>query len=436
MFWSVWHDYLSFIFCFVSSVTLFTFHLPRRRLFGLRVLVCAAVWAGTAIGLHSLSAFIPENFSSIIGYIRFAGQYVIALLAVYFSYTCSFVAAMFCATCGYCMQHIAVRLSTIVANLLSIRGDVANMFLLFGCLAVVCAVVYILAIFGKTAAYRDIRISSPVQLVVTLCVLSAIIIVDIRMIFIISDLPERGNLMLYAFILSAMCGVITLMLEINLLSKKHITDDFYELQKLLGDERERYKQEKANIEMINLKCHDIRHQLRAMKGRMDPAAIGELSDAVDVYNTQIKTGNEAIDVVLATQGLYCLRHDIRLTCLIDGSRLNFIPDHELYALFGNAIENAVHAVEGLDKERRVIAITENRLGRLTNISITNYFDNKLRFEDGLPVSSREGHGFGTRSMRMIVEKYGGRLTVKVKGDLFMLNIFLPEAGEAMQVSAG
>ena len=173
-----------------------------------------------------------------------------------------------------------------------------------------------------------------------------------------------------------------------------------------------------------------------MNGKMDPSAIGELSDAVDVYNTQIKTGSEAIDVVLSTQGLYCLRHDIRLTCLIDGTRLDFIPDHELYALFGNAIENAVHAVERLDKERRVIAITESRLGRLTNISITNYFDSKLRFEDGLPVSSREGHGFGTRSMRMIVEKYGGRLTVNVRGDLFMLNIFLPTTDRAMQVSAG
>lgn len=400
-------------------------HLPRRRLFWLRAAACAAVWAGTAIGLHALSAIIPESFSPAFGYIRFAGQYIIVLFAVYVSYTCSLIAAMFCATCGYCLQHIATRLSTLVLNFLPVGGEGVKMLTLFCCLASVCAVVYFLAIFGKTASYRDIRISSPVQLIVTFCALSVTIFVDISMIFMISDLSDRGNLMMYTFVLSAMCGVITLMLEINLLSKKHITDDFNDLQKLLGEEREKYKQEKANIEMINLKCHDIRHQLRAMKGKIDAAALRELSDTINVYNSQIKTGNEAIDVVLATQGLYCLNHDIRLTCMIDGARLNFIPDHEIYALFGNAIENAVHAVEKLPPEKRIISITETAAGRLVNISFANYFDGRITMEGDLPVSYRENHGFGTRSMRMIAEKYGGRLSVRTRDDLFVLNLFLP-----------
>ena len=34
------------------------------------------------------------------------------------------------------------------------------------------------------------------------------------------------------------------------------------------------------------------------------------------------------------------------------------------------------------------------------------------------------HGFGVKSMRLIAEKYGGRLTVDVDGDMFNLGIYL------------
>ena len=232
--------------------------------------------------------------------------------------------------------------------------------------------------------------------------------------------------MLLVQLLSSICALMVIVLEINTLVKKRIADDFKKLQKLLNEEREKYVQEKANVEMINLKCHDIRHQLRAMEGRIDAEALRELSDTINIYNTQIKTGNEAIDVVLATQGLYCLNHGIRLTCLLDGKKLNFMPDHELYAFFGNAIENAIHAVEKLDKEKRVISIAEKRTEGFVNISFTNYFEENLTFEEGLPVSKQgENHGFGTRSMRMIVEKYGGRLNVTAQDDLFMLDAFFP-----------
>ena len=55
----------------------------------------------------------------------------------------------------------------------------------------------------------------------------------------------------------------------------------------------------------------------------------------------------------------------------------------------------------------------------------NYFKGKLAFEDGLPLTTKEdkeSHGFGMRSLRMIVKKYGGELTASVSDDIFHLNI--------------
>ena len=127
---------------------------------------------------------------------------------------------------------------------------------------------------------------------------------------------------------------------------------------------------------------------------------------------------------MAKHILYCLNNKIRFTCLLDGTYLSFIPDHELYALFGNAVENAVTAVSGLEEEKKVISITSIVKGGFMNICITNYFDGSIMMRDGLPMSENDGHGFGVRSMRMIVEKYGGRISVTVKEDLL-----LPQAPE-------
>lgn len=55
----------------------------------------------------------------------------------------------------------------------------------------------------------------------------------------------------------------------------------------------------------------------------------------------------------------------------------------------------------------------------------NYFNGTRRFEDGLPVTTKpdtSSHGFGMRSLRMIVKKYGGALTTYVTEDIFHLNI--------------
>ena len=55
----------------------------------------------------------------------------------------------------------------------------------------------------------------------------------------------------------------------------------------------------------------------------------------------------------------------------------------------------------------------------------NYFCGKLSFKDGLPVTTKEDktvHGFGMRSIAMIVKKYGGELTTSVTREIFHLNI--------------
>ena len=60
----------------------------------------------------------------------------------------------------------------------------------------------------------------------------------------------------------------------------------------------------------------------------------------------------------------------------------------------------------------------------------NFYEGQRAARDGLLPTTKEDkwyHGFGMRSMRMIVRKYGGEMKVNVSGGIFRLTILFPDA---------
>lgn len=112
--------------------------------------------------------------------------------------------------------------------------------------------------------------------------------------------------------------------------------------------------------------------------------------------------------------------------MADGARLTFMDDGDLYCLFGNIIDNALEAVKVIEeRQRRVVNLVVKARGDMLVIQSDNYFDGERTFEGGLPVTTkadRNYHGFGMRSIRMIVHKYEGELTAHVADGIFHLNI--------------
>ncbi len=102
---------------------------------------------------------------------------------------------------------------------------------------------------------------------------------------------------------------------------------------------------------------------------------------------------------------------------------------DIYALFGNALDNAIEATSLLDDPaRRSISLTVRRHNSMLTIHVENYFDSSRGFDSEHPTTTKddaENHGFGIRSMQLIAEKYEGSLTTKASGDVFSLDAILP-----------
>lgn len=102
-----------------------------------------------------------------------------------------------------------------------------------------------------------------------------------------------------------------------------------------------------------------------------------------------------------------------------------ISDTELCALLSNGLENAFHAVEAMNENRRWVEFYCGvRAGKLL-IEIKNPFGGPLTFHNGLPVTAEANHGHGCRSIQAITLAHRGLCEFKADNGVFTLRAALP-----------
>lgn len=75
------------------------------------------------------------------------------------------------------------------------------------------------------------------------------------------------------------------------------------MKDIMRREKEQYEFTKENIELINLKCHDLKHQIHALRENASEPYIKKIEDAVMFYSAAAKTGNDVLDVILTEKSL-------------------------------------------------------------------------------------------------------------------------------------
>ena len=62
------------------------------------------------------------------------------------------------------------------------------------------------------------------------------------------------------------------------------------------------------------------------------------------------------------------------------------------------------------------------------MSAYNYFSGELNFVSGLPATTKKDgayHGYGLRSVKATVEKYGGEMNISADNGVFEVNVAFP-----------
>lgn len=295
--------------------------------------------------------------------------------------------------------------------------------------------------------YRDSNESMELSLrelaVIALCSLMVFLLSNIS--FALPESPFSSSIILNIFAIRTLTdfGGAALLLALHAqICEMNVRMEKDYLRKLLHMQKENYRLSAESVELVNRKYHDLKHQLQLLRSEISTGEklryLDEMEREIQSYEAQNKTGNKALDALLTAKSLKCQRLGISLTCVADGKELDFIKPTDLSVLFGNALDNAMEGAARLtDPDKRLIHLSVARQKRFLRIRVENCYEGELRFVDGLPATGKDAryHGYGMKSIRSIVEKYGGSMTVKAQDGWFELRVLIPIADPPQGITA-
>lgn len=433
-----------FVFFFELALAEFFFckNLKRRKLFWLR------------LGVSLLISLVLTWFFPVWKYEPF---YISLLFLFIFllHVACSKVifqeklnTILFCAVAGYTIQHVSYSIYTLVVDnlylgkivdyLIETNPYYANNALSGTGYSVVTLIAYLWVYFtvywisARTLASKikrgaDIRIAHSSMILLSF----VIVFVDIFFNLLTVFYNSNSKFSLLEGIYNIIVCFLALLLQFSQLKVTEVVTELDSMKQLSAERDKQYEMAKKNIEIINIKCHDLKHQIHRIgkNERIEPEEIKQIEKAINIYDLTAKTGNEALDIILTEKALLCEKNHIELTIIADGAALSFLSARDIYSLFGNALDNAIEANEFVEEKKRNISLYIKKKMSFVSIHLENPYEKDIITEnDKLKTSKKDDslHGFGFLSMKEIVERYHGNINYQAEEHRFSLDILFPE----------
>ena len=430
-----------FVFELIIAELLFCVKLDRRSYFYLRLPSALAL-----IVLLSRFFPVPDALAQNALYISFMffSIFVYTVLASKFLFKEDWLKIVFCMLAGYTVQHTAYEIYNLLMNVMGVNANspmgsygsgeftffenpfAAAMFI------VIYTVIYFLAavLFSRKIEGREkLKITNTYIFVLAVLLFVIDIIINAVVIYYIA---ADGNVLYLSIVgvYNIICCIVVLFLMFEVATRRKLQDELLAVKLLRQREKDQYRITKTNIELINMKCHDLKHQIHNIgaNGTLNEQSVKEIENLIQIYDSALHTGNAALDVIFMEKLLRCNRDGVRLSCIADGEKLGFMSEHDIYSLFGNLIDNAIEAVLPLEESKRVISLSVRAVGNLLSVNLHNFFNSKIKFENGLPVTTKPDksyHGYGMKSVEYICSRYGGDLSINTENNVFNINILFP-----------
>lgn len=428
-----------FVVELLLAQTMFVFRFRRRRYFRIMLPVAVALCFLFAWSLPAVS----ENpfYVSLI----FLLIFLFTVLMNKLLFDESWLTVAFCCIAGYTTQHLAFEFYNLLITAMEyppvngfygtgafvgIFPDLFSAILYIASYAPAYFVFYLL-FSTKLRSREQIKLKS--TFIFTLAV--SVLVVDIILNAIVVKTDAEGvvALKIVVCIYNILCCFFSMFLQFGAVTQKKLEDTLNSVELIWQQASKQYKISKENIELINLKCHDLKHQIRKLRSGSDISAkeLGEIEEQIAIYDSSIKTGNDALDVILTEKSLLCNKNGISIDIMAEGRKMNFMAKEDIYSLFGNILDNAIDSVVGLDEGKRTITLNIRAVGEMLVIRESNYCGAPVRFEDGLPVTSgdRRFHGYGIKSIKYICDRYDGDLMITAENNVFTISLLFPDCGK-------
>ena len=410
------------------------------------LLIASSGAAANIIGLHFFVK--PEQWNEWLN----IAVYTIPIFTIYggllFAYKIKPLNLMLLLTVAYTFQHMAYQFSTIALDTglnykiysnLGSNAELVSNLILYGVRTLVFVGCYFF-IARYYVKYSKYIISKLMIIVLGIVVY---LVVNVANVFIVQAL---NTLWYFSWInqfvkLDALRGILAgtliifcILFDVLVVGGFRVVEHRQETMIIKATLNSKIRQQEMmenNINFINMKCHDLRKELRrlkAKKGELTDEDFCLLEESLNFYDSSVKTGNVNIDALIQDKLIYCNSVGIEFTSLVDGDAFKDMASSDVYFLLTNIIDNAIEATEAIqEKEHRVISLTASRKHGMLMIEETNYYRGELVFNNDGSIKTtkqenKKYHGFGTKSIAYIVKKYNGTMDYETKDGIFRLKI--------------
>ena len=184
---------------------------------------------------------------------------------------------------------------------------------------------------------------------------------------------------------------------------------------------EYYELLSKEYENSRILIHDIKNHFQHIAGLTMEGQQQEVIGYIDSISKdfglkeRIKySGNDLVDVIINRYAAYCKENGLKFEVEALCSKLEFMDRSDVSSLLDNLLTNAVEAAEKSENKRILLSIyrQENSFVMTDHIfiKVVNSCDSKPKIKNGLLMTSKINslyHGFGTKSVRRVVNKYNG-----------------------------
>lgn len=417
----------------IIAILLFIWGRPRKKYFWVKLVSTSLAFTAIySVAWYYVKVFVMENGTSMYSYLMIAcniGALILLLLLCWTCFDCSFTDYFVYIVCGWVTQHIAGMISNIVAKLCNIELNYVDYdwrYFMITIISYACVYLIVWLWFGKTRRNGQGVVNKRIYIP---AIILLVVVIALN-IFAPTELETGKYIVVKCYAIS--CCVVSLFLVFGAFENGRLENEIAIMEELDKKKSQQYIISKESMDVINTRYHDLKKLMGILtsEGKSLPKdELERLNEELNYQSVVAHTGNKALDTVCTEKGLYCRKNSIELDILVNAPSLSMISDLDIYSMFSNVLDNAIEAQMKLEEDKRMINMSVKETNGLIVIHCDNPYDGNIKVDNNKFITTKNDakkeHGFGIMSIKRVVSKYGGEISITSKDEIFNLDIVIP-----------
>jgi signal transduction histidine kinase len=288
--------------------------------------------------------------------------------------------------------------------------------------------------------FKKIRFKIPQKYLIIMDIIVFLLVITLQFIMHISPILQKSSNKYSLYILGISLGLIII--------SGLIIFFFAEICYYHETEEENYKlsarnhlleqqlsyHDSATSDIAKMR-HDINNNLINISSLLTQKNINEsityihaITKALEGTKAIVHCGNDIIDSILNYKIVVCKQHDIDIQVDIDHVPHLSVNPVDLTAILANILDNAIEALDYMEKKERYISGRIFCYKNYLSIVIKNPYLHEIKVVNHRIDTHKEDklhHGYGLTSIRSSAEKNGGSFKIYTKNNVFSAVVMIP-----------